>query len=211
MVYKIIDIIRDVRVCLDQNNVSDALLLEQDVDTLSLQEIIRSCIPEAVRRVHIQAPVHMLESGHPLPDALYWERAGSGHILLPDDFLRLIVFKMSDWERPVFAAITPDDPQYQKQSSRYRGLRGNPQKPVCAIVMRPEGLALEFYSCRDPKAYLQQGLYLPRPQIDAYGGIDICEPCYRAVVYLAAALTLHAIGEAQRAQVLTELSNSSIQ
>mgnify|MGYP003213579236 FL=1 len=144
MVYKILQIARDVRIAIDQNMTSEQLIATDDIETLSLEEIIRSKIVEAVRRVETAAPVQFLEEGHDFSSGIYWNGDGSGWVLLPDDFMRLIAFRMSDWERTVYEAISVDDPLYAKQSSRYKGIRGNVQKPVCAIVNRAEGKALEF-------------------------------------------------------------------
>lgn len=211
MIYRIAEVARDVRITLDQNNVSEQLLNESDIDTLSLEEIIRSKIEEAARRVETAAPVHLLEEGHSFGEAVFWEKYESGWVLLPDDFMRLIAFKMSDWERTVYAAISADTPEYQKQSSRYKGIRGNVQKPVCAIVNRAEGKALEFYSCNSESAYVSRASYLPYPKVDEDGGIDISEKCYTAVVYMAAALTLLTYGEADKASAMTELSKTFLQ
>ena len=49
MIFKIPDILREVRVSLDENGVSDELLRTGDVETLSLDDIIRQKVPEAVR------------------------------------------------------------------------------------------------------------------------------------------------------------------
>lgn len=210
MICRIEELIREVRVALDRNNISDSLLGEGDLDTLTLDEIIRSKIPEAVRRTHCEAPVYMLEEGHDFGDTVYWDEMESGHILLPDDFMRLIVFRMSDWERPVYAAITPADREYALQSSRYKGIRGTAQKPVCAIVNRPEGKALEFYSCKSEDAYVAEGMYLPYPEVDAEGGIDICERCRTAIVYMAAALTCTALGEPVKCNLMKGGWNSEL-
>lgn len=211
MIYRIAEVARAVRIALDQNNVSEQLLNESDIDTLSLEEIIRSKIEEAARRVETAAPVHLLEEGHSFGEAVFWEKYESGWVLLPDDFMRLIAFKMSDWERTVYTAISADDPEYLKQSSRYKGIRGNVQKPVCAIVNRAEGKALEFYSCNSESAYVSRASYLPYPKVDEDGGIDISEKCYTAVVYMAAALTLLTYGEADKASAMTELSKTFLQ
>lgn len=211
MVYSIQDVMRDVRVCLDQNMMSDALAAEDDMDTLSLDDIVRSKIAEAARRVETEAPVYYLEEGHNFGDAMFWDGRGSGHVLLPDDFMRLIAFRMSDWERTVYAAISPENPEYARQSSRYKGIRGNVQKPVCAIVNRPEGKVLEFYSCNSHEAYVECGTYLPYPEIDKWDGIDISERCYKPVVYMAAALVLTTCGEADKASAMTELAKSMIE
>ena len=208
MVYKIEVVERDVRIAIDENKTSDQLISDEDIDTLSLNDIIRSKIVEAVRRVESSAPVHYLEEGHVFGDAIYWENNGSGWTLLPDDFMRLVAFRMSDWERTCYGAISVDDPLYDLQSSRYKGVRGNVQKPVCAVVMRPEGKVLEFYSCNSEEAYVKRASYIPYPEIDEDEGIDISERCYTAVVYMTAALVLTAYGDNERATQLTTLAKS---
>ena len=210
MIYQVDSIVGDVRVCLDQNMVSDALLATGDIDTLSLDEIIRSKVREAVRRVHSEAPFHLLEEGHNFGDNLYWGDQCSGWVLLPHDFMRLVVFEMSDWERPVFEAITPADASYALQRSRFKGIRGTAQRPVCAIATRGEGKVLEFYSCKSEEATVSRAVYIPYPEI-ADGGIDICERCYDAVVYTVAGLTLLSCGEVEKATSLFELAKTYLQ
>ena len=211
MIYQVGKIMIDVRVALEQNNVSEQLITEEDIDTLSLDEVIRSKIEESARRVHTSAPKHLLEEGHNFGDSVFWGDLESGWVLLPDDFMRLIAFRMSDWERTVYSAITSEDPLYAKQSSRYKGIRGNVQKPVCAIVNRPEGKALEFYSCKSEDAYVQRATYLPYPKIDNSGGIDICERCYKAVIYTVASLVCTAYGEGEKGTLLSNLAKSILE
>jgi hypothetical protein len=212
MIYKLTEIARDVRIAIDQNSMSDQLIANDDIDTLSLEELVRSKIVEAVRRVEAQAPVHMLDEGEDFSDeGVYWGALESGWLILPDDFMRLIAFRMSDWERTVYTAISVDDPLYEKQSSRFKGIRGNTQKPICAIVNGGEGKVLEFYSCSSTEAYVSRANYLPYPTIDIDGGIDICERCYEAVVYTVAALVLTAIGDADKAAALSNLAQSILQ
>lgn len=211
MVYNIHDVMRDVRICLDQNMTSEQLLHDNDIDTLTLDEIIRSKILEAVVRVHSIAPTYLLEEGHNFGEAVFWGDLESGWVLLPQDFMRLIVFEMSDWGRAVYAAISPTDPKYALQRQRIKALRGTAQKPVCAIAMRPEGRVLEFYSCKSEEAYVRRAQYLPYPKTDRNDGIDISERCYTAVKYAAASLTLHTLGEADKASAFAELSKSALQ
>lgn len=208
MVYNIETVSEDVRIAIDENKTSEQLLGDEDIDTLSLNEIIRSKIEEAVRRVETTAPTFLLEEGHTFGDSVFWEDGNSGWTLLPDDFMRLIAFRMSDWERTCYNAISVDDPIYDLQSSRYKGVRGNVQKPVCAVVNRAEGKALEFYSCNSEEAYVKRATYLPYPKIDDEDGIDISERCYTAVVYTTAALVLTAYGANDRAEQLTALAKS---
>lgn len=50
MIYQIDDIIRDVRIAIDQNASSASLISEGDSDTLTLDEIIKSKLPIPSRR-----------------------------------------------------------------------------------------------------------------------------------------------------------------
>ena len=211
MIFQIDKIMQDVRICLDQNMESDALIESGDIDTLALDEIIKSKILEAIQRVHRDAPNYLLEGGHNFGDAVYWRELESGWVLLPKDFLRLVVFEMDDWEQAVYQAISTDDPEYEKQHSRFKGIRGTAQRPVCAIGIRPEGRVLEFYSCKSTDAKVSRAIYIPYPKIDEDGGVDISERCYTAVVYTAAGLTLISCGESERATVLTDMAKTYLQ
>lgn len=208
MIYQIDKIMQDVRICIDQNMTSDALLDTGDIDTLSLDEIIRSKILEAIQRVHLSAPSHLLEGGHNFGDAVYWGTLESGWLLLPDDFMRLVVFEMNDWDQAVYQAISTDDAEYEKQRSRFKGLRGTSQRPVCALAVRPEGRVLEFYSCKSEEAQVSRAIYIPYPTIDDDGGVDVSERCYNAVVYTAAGLTLITCGEVDKGNTLSEMAQT---
>lgn len=225
MIFRIDKILQDVRICLDENRIDEALLQTGDEDTLSLDEMIRSVVVEAVDRVHMAAPYYLLGQGHNLMDALYdnednlvrrtpsvhWGTLESGWIVLPDDFMRLVVFEMSDWERPVYAVITPESPMFDRQRSRVKALRGTAQRPVCLLCVRPEGKVLEFYSCKSTNATVTRAVYMPHAMMDDRGGVDISERCYDAVVYTAAGLTLNRCKEADKAAVLMELAKTYLQ
>lgn len=207
-VYTLDRIAKDVRIALDRNMTSSALVEFGDVDTLSVDEIIISKIPESVRHVHLAAPPYLLDCGYNFGDAVYWNGDCSGWILLPEDFMRLIVFEMDDWAQPVFNTISTESPEYVKQSSRFKGIRGNSQKPVCAIAIRPEGKVLEFYSCKNEDATVRRGIYLPYPKVDDYGGIEISERCYKAVIYTTSALVLMSLGDIDKSNVFNDLAKS---
>lgn len=210
MIYQVKDMVRDVKVAIDMNSHSESLLKDEDLDTLSLDEIIMAKLCDAVRIVEMEAPPEMLENGHDFGEDYILYEDGSGMIKLPEDFMRLVAFRMSDWRRTVFEAISDRDPQYKLQSSKWKGIKGNPAKPVVAIVRRSEGKVLEFYSSTDPEADIAQATYVPYPQIDHNGGIDIAEECYRASVYRAATLALASVGD-QLSNTMLEISKSLLQ
>jgi hypothetical protein len=146
-----------------------------------------------------------------LTTQIQWDskRTGVGSILLPDDFLRLIVFKMSDWDIPVFETIDSTDDEYLVQRSKY-GVAGNSERPVCAIVPSSNGNKLEFYSCESNGATIEQAIYRPYPTIDSNGGVDISPKCYRAVIYQIAGLVFSTYGEEEMANKMFELAKTQI-
>lgn len=211
MVYKISDILRDVRIAIDENATSDTLVNLSDIDALTLDEIIRSKIEDGVRMVCLAAPVVMLGSGDTFVETIGWHKEigiGSGRVILPKDFLRLITFKMSDWSHAVNTPISEDDPLYLVQTSKFKGVKGTPEMPVVALVQYADGLSLEFYSCKAGKdVELQRARYLKDPKITTNNGVDgieIPQLLERACIYYIASLATTEVGAAEKATSLQE-------
>lgn len=208
--YIIENIAKDVRIALDRNGSSAALAEIEDVDTLTIDEIIISKIIEGIKHVHSTAPAYLLDGATSFAgNVVNWGDKESGWILLPNDFMRFVSFKMDDWSRPVYSCSTTDDIEYEKQSSRFKGLRGTSQKPLCFIAIRPDGRALEFYSSKSTDAEVEMATYLPYPQIES-SSVKICSRCYNAVIYTIAALVLMTFGDAEKSNVFNELAKSSL-
>lgn len=195
----------ETKVALDENVDSTALSGLGDVDTLSLLEIIESKVVDAAMVIEQNAPAHLLDSGRAFGESIGWDGQpgyGAGYIHLPDDFMRLVCFQMSDWDYAVTIAITEDSPQYQMQRSRFAGVRGNPQKPVVAITSQPIGLVLEFFSCYSgDNAFIKKARYIPMPRI-RNGKIELCEKLKRAVVYYTAYLAALSLGNGDAAAAM---------
>ena len=144
--YSVEELVKEVRVALDENATSEQLRGFGDSETLTLDAIIESKIEGAAKVIELNAPFHLLDGGEGFCDSenpsadnsVAWASGevgiGYGIAKLPDDFLRLVSFKMSDWDYAVTTAITEDDPRYAMQHSRYGGIKGNPQRPVVAVV-----------------------------------------------------------------------------
>lgn len=195
MIYTVKGIIADTRIAMNRDPKAPPLF-DSEPFTLQLDDIIKSNILDGVRKTHIEAALSCIDCGRNFdPDAneyasgLHFDENNAGWMLLPSDFMRLLTFKMDDWETPVFETIDATSPLYALQRSRYSGLRGSPQRPVCALVARAEGLALEFYSCRSNRAKISKAIYLPFPSIDENEGVEISEQCYHAAIMEIAKLT----------------------
>jgi hypothetical protein len=164
--------------------------------------------------VTLTAPNYMLESGKTFGDSIGWQSSvgyGAGYIFMPEDFLRLVSFQMSDWSYAVTKPITADHPSYKMQFSRVAGIKGNPQKPVVAIVTQTGGQVLQFFSCTaGDSVYIKQASYIPMPTIKN-GTIDICERLRSAVIYYAAHLVALSLNDANAASAMLNISKELLQ
>lgn len=209
------DIVRQVRVALDEN--TQTTMLADDTDTLEMDDIIRSKIPDAVNSVRVSTPAWTLgeESLRLMAsaaqddgdDALHAivKSDGSGMAVLPDDCLKPVSLMVSGWLRPVTEFITPEHPLYQRQHSRFSGVRGNPSRPVAVLrasatnlvsaETRP-GRIVEFFSAGETEATVSL-VYAARCDGPSDGGYDIEDGLVRQVIMKTAALTAATYGEAK--------------
>lgn len=208
--YSVNDLIKETRVAIDRNNNSQPLAALGDIDTLTVDEIIASKVEDAARLVHEGAAHYLLDAGKAFGDSVEWESEpgyGAGKVNLPNDFLRLVTFRMSDWSYPVTDAITENDAAYPMQASRYAGVRGNPERPVVAIVHGAGRQVLEFYSCSaGPGVRVHSARYIPIPTVSD-GEISLCPKLERATVYRLASMTCAIIGASDLAAMLLGTSN----
>lgn len=208
--YSVDILVKEAKVAIDQNVDSTPLASLGDIDTLTLDEMLRSKVEDAARLVEESAAHELLDSGDTFGGAVTWqseEGYGSGSITLPSDFMRLVTFMMSDWDYPITTAITEEHPAYPIQKSRYGGVCGNPQRPVVAIVHGPTSQNLEFYSCTaGPGTHIRMAYYIPVPKVDG-GSIRLCPKLKRAVVYRMASMASAIVGASDLAAMLLGTSN----
>lgn len=144
-------------------------------DTLTVDRILTGRLQQAVSETLAEAPLPLLGAGAPLRESIVWHRRHEkwwGSILLPADFVRMLVFEMTGWSRAA-RFIQPDSPLYPFQHSPYSGVGGCPERPVAVVVPSAFGPQLEFFSCRCCREQVAQARYLPLPQPDTDGFIDL--------------------------------------
>ena len=184
MIYSLSQIISDTRVWTGHNHEDRQLIAIEDPYTLSLDELIRSKVEMAARAVLLEAPSELLVPGLPVRTRLIWPGCpgkGMAMLPLPEDFLRLLSVRLSDWRRPA-RIITDDDPASRWQSSPFAGVRGNPARPVAVITANPAGRVAALYSSMaGPSVRLVQAQYVPIPRITD-GFIRLPESIYHDVV-----------------------------
>ena len=125
----------------------------------------------------------------------------TGYVPLPDDFLKLVSFKMDNWVRSVTEAITENHPLYKRQS--YEALRGSFRKPVAVYrTKNGTGKVLDYYSVQSGEHDLDHGLYLASKVaeeldevlidplswlvaytiLDSVGELDLAKTAYQKVI-----------------------------
>lgn len=78
--------------------------------------------------------------------------AGNGiwKIPLPADFMRLRVLHVGGWDEEVTVPFTDHEKGYRLHTSRYAGLRGNPERPAVLLKEGANGKYLEFHHEGEP-------------------------------------------------------------
>lgn len=211
MSYAVADIVKDVRVAIDENTAVEALSEAGDADTLEMEDIIRSKIPDGINAVRLVAPLKYLDLKLDVPTVSWVDSAkGIGRVSLPDDFMRLALFKMSDWKFGAGVAISMVDDGYRQQWSEFKGVRGNANNPVVAISgdAASGNAVLEFFSSDSADATATL-LYISKVTTTA-DEYDIEGRLYRAVVLKTAALVMAAYGNADMMQLLNGLAEEQM-
>lgn len=186
-------IANDVRIAIDENSSATAFTDSEGnamgPDTLEMEDIIKSKIKDGINAVRMVAPLHMLEMTRIVPTVSWMdEDKGIGMISLPSDFMRLGLFKMSDWAYGVSRAISPASDEYSQQFSEYKGVRGNPSRPVVSISGDAGDGILEFFSCDSTTATATLQYVERKTGESTLHKIE--ENCYKAVVLKTAALVM---------------------
>lgn len=178
--YRVEDLVLEVKVLLDRNRTSTALINDADVETLQQDALIEPRIQEAVRLIEQYAPVSMLSDAETVS-------CNSDTYTFTMPILRVLGVRGTEWKRSA-RMITPDDEEYSYQHSAY-GVKGNNERPFCAIIEDGGYVMLEFIPSTNVTIS-----YLPIPTVND-GSIAICEACKDAVVYAAASLVSNAMGD----------------
>lgn len=122
-----------------------------------LDLLISAVLDEAAKQTLLMAPLSLLEptiSNETTGVQLTTDDYGkTGYIVLPENFLRLISFKMTEWERPANIPVQVTSAEYFMQKNKF--VRGGISKPVVAITWKALGTPtpepkkiLEYYSVK---------------------------------------------------------------
>lgn len=199
--YAVSKLVKEVKVLLDRNQESAGLLTPTDSDTLSQGELIQSKIVDAARIILKDAPASMLNGKNFDGLNTAWDETNGayvGTVYLPSDMIRLLDVKASDWNRSA-EIITEEDDAYKIQCSRF-GVRGNPERPIAALIHNSGNRYLELFTSKSNTATVSL-TYVGMPFISE-GNIDLPETLKDSIVYMAGYLTCISLGDTDTASGL---------
>lgn len=148
---------------LDENEEIILEKMEFGYPGTGLPQLISELLPEiAVNVIKDSRPVDFDEWCE-MDAEVEWIEPGHGEIELPDDFLRLISFKMSDWKSSVSSVIFNNADNYPLIFSAARRRMGYRRSPAVALTAGKRRYRLEFIGSSDPAAYVARASYIPRP------------------------------------------------
>lgn len=141
-------LINKVKTRMDEVSASGDLIVEVDIEnTKPYDSIIDDLLDEAAMEILLKAPIYRLnvtsgkESITPIVD-INDEKIGS--FALPEDFVRLVYFKMEKWLQPVVSFAFPGDEIAIRQANKH--IRGYVAKPVGVLYSTNYGNTVHYYS-----------------------------------------------------------------
>lgn len=140
-----VELIKKVRQLINESE-SDADVTLLTDDTRSLDEHITRLLPEAVLMVQTNARRGAVNprSAVVSQNEIATVEEGVGEVPLPEDFVKLLSFKIKGWQRPCTLLYPAASQVAQMQSSPYT--RGGVSRPVCVEKITASGRSLLCYS-----------------------------------------------------------------
>ncbi|MFI3262301.1 MAG: hypothetical protein R3Y26_05275 [Rikenellaceae bacterium] len=139
-------------------DIEEAVLQRMDevgADNSSMNYPMAEMIKEATHELLRLAPLNYFMPSDFSDAKLIANRDGTGRVVLPRDFIRLISFRMDGWHRPMTVLLNASDDSYKKQFHPLT--RGGVVKPA---IYRRNNELLYFSLPPDSKHELVEALYL---------------------------------------------------
>ena len=189
-----IALVNRVKTLIDEISSSDSLIVDVGVeDNNPLDRMIESLLDESAHELLMKAPFYRLDitSYDADPVADEYDKT-TGYISLPDDFLRLVYFRMSDWLRPVTELAMKGDAVSVRQYNKH--IRGGVARPVGVLSKTAEGMIVEYYSTNAKEHQVADFQYVKRVCAE-----QIPSQLTDAMCWICAGRTLAVMGRADMA------------
>lgn len=157
-------LVNKVKVRIDEIAPADTPLVDVGVaDESPIDIIVDSLLDESAVEVLLKAPFNRLDitQGANSVSVVKDSKITSiGIIKVPQDFLRLVSFKMSDWQRSVTNLSIKGDIISQRQSNKH--LRAGIARPVGVLSKNESGVIIEYYSTFEQEHQVIDFLYVAK-------------------------------------------------
>lgn len=139
-------LVNKVKTKIDEISTSDTPLQSITMaDEKPIDTIIESLLDESALEILLKAPFYRLPVASatitPTKDT---KDETTGSISVPDNFLRLVSFRMDDWERSVTSLAVEGDAIARRQANKH--IRGGKSRPVGVLTKNSTGVAIRYYS-----------------------------------------------------------------
>lgn len=186
-------LVNKVKVKIDEIAPSDTPIVDVGIaDEKAIDTIIDSLLDECAVEVLLKAPFNRLEITQGATSVTI-EQDDSiptiGIIRVPEDFLRLVSLKMSDWQRSVTELSMKGDMVSNRQANRF--LRAGIARPVGVLSRDSSGVIIEYYSTFEQTHKVAEFLYIAKKNAEQINDTQIIE----AMCWLCAGKVLSVFGK----------------
>lgn len=191
-----LELVNMVRRKIDEVAAADTPLQAVTIaDENSMDTIIESLLDESAREILLKAPIYRLKVTSATPSAQKNSSdSTTGYIQVPEDFLRLVSMRMSDWQRPVVQLALQGDAVAMRQSNRH--IRGGVAKPVGVLAKNEKGIVVEYYSTNAAEHSVSEFLYIKSDTAENIKDAQMID----ALTWICAGKTLSVMGNMTQAQ-----------
>ena len=211
------ELIKKVRITMDENSSSSRLAEIKDIDSLQLDELIRESIVAGVKYVHSNADVTELTDDvteDASTSSVEEEMVGSGkyiqYIDCPPYFHVLSSIKMSKWKKPVRILSSLNNVNEDMELCPYYGIGSDQESPAVYLTERNSKRVFMACSCDEEGSTLETFRYLPLPSIKE-GNIKIIKGREDDCAYAIAYNVFMSLGDANMASAMLEKIKMSAQ
>lgn len=185
--YSVNDIVKKVRVKLDEIAANESEMNGLEADNVNVDTVIKSCIGDAYRLVTMLADVSLLEGKHSSSASLAIDEKLVGRVSLPKDFLRCLHVRLSSWASSCSEFMSEDSPEYRMQSNKWTC--GTPSIPAAALVYNNGSRTIELFKASSKDDKLSSFIYIPVWN-ESSDTVEVSDQTSDAFIYFVAALTL---------------------
>lgn len=191
-----LELVNRVRRKIDEVSAQDTPLQTITIaDENAVDAIIDSLLDESAKEILLKAPVQRLTVTSSTPSTVMNDNdTTTGYIQVPEDFLRLVSFKMGDWHRSVTDLAVKGDAISMRQHNKY--IRGGVAKPVGVISRNDKGIIIEYYSTQQATHTLAEFLYIKEDIAENIADGQMVD----ALTWICAGKVLSVYGNLQMAQ-----------